>query len=258
MSAADRCFACQQLASPRPLPGPPWLGEHGLDSAPPNPAAPPPAAAACPGGAAGGAPEQGPSRTRPRCLACSEVNVYIRVPEGVRAKQLAVRISRQHLSVGIQELPPYLDVRFGCPSWLGPQCVRALVCEACCGQSAARPAIHSTAAAVQIGTPWPCRTGSSAAAHRPPPPPGWLLQRDLGGPVKTDDSFWTLEDGELHIQLAKAEEGATWASAIAGAQRAVQRAWLRLLGWGRDERKSEHRRRRRCGGGAAADDGLLL
>ena len=31
------------------------------------------------------------------------------------------------------------------------------------------------------------------------------------------ESLWTLEDGTLHIQLTKAEEGATWDSAIAGA-----------------------------------------
>ncbi len=34
--------------------------------------------------------------------------------------------------------------------------------------------------------------------------------------MKASDSLWTLEDGTLHIQLAKAEEGTTWASAIAG------------------------------------------
>ena len=33
------------------------------------------------------------------------------MPEGVGAKQLDVRITRQHLSVGIKGLPPYLDVR---------------------------------------------------------------------------------------------------------------------------------------------------
>ena len=30
------------------------------------------------------------------------------------------------------------------------------------------------------------------------------------------ESLWTLEDGELHICLAKGEQGATWASAVAG------------------------------------------
>lgn len=55
-----------------------------------------------------------PGLTPHRCPAsapCSEVNIYIRVPEGVGAKQLDVRITRQHLSVGIKGLPPYLDVR---------------------------------------------------------------------------------------------------------------------------------------------------
>ena len=51
---------------------------------------------------------------------------------------------------------------------------------------------------------------------RPCPLPS-ILQRDLGGPVKADDCFWTLDEGELQVQLTKAEEGATWASAIAGA-----------------------------------------
>lgn len=41
---------------------------------------------------------------------CSEVNIYIELPEGVRAKQLAISIKPQHLTVGIKELPPYLDV----------------------------------------------------------------------------------------------------------------------------------------------------
>lgn len=49
--------------------------------------------------------------------------------------------------------------------------------------------------------------------------PGCLsrLQKGLGGAVKVSESLWTLEDGTLHIQLTKAEEGATWDSAIAGA-----------------------------------------
>ena len=46
------------------------------------------------------------------------------------------------------------------------------------------------------------------------PPP---LQRDLGGAAKASESVWTLEDGtQLHIQLAKAEEGQTWGSALQG------------------------------------------
>ena len=64
------------------------------------------------------------------------------------------------------------------------------------------------------------------------PPHTHTLQHDLGGPVKADDSFWTLDEGELQVQLTKAEEGATWASAIAGAGKhlgcergAGQRRW---------------------------------
>lgn len=56
----------------------------------------------------------------PPTACCSEVNIYIRVPDGVGAKQLDVHIARQHLTVGIKGLPPYLDVRFwNAPSsWL--------------------------------------------------------------------------------------------------------------------------------------------
>lgn len=52
------------------------------------------------------------ARQPPACSlpACSEVSIYIQVPPGVRAKQLSVTIQPQHLRVGIQELPPYLDV----------------------------------------------------------------------------------------------------------------------------------------------------
>lgn len=44
------------------------------------------------------------------------------------------------------------------------------------------------------------------------------LDKPLGGTVKVSESLWTLEDSTLHIQLTKAEEGATWASAITGHQ----------------------------------------
>lgn len=79
----------------------------------------------------------------------SEVNIYVEVPQGVRAKQLTVSIKPQHLSVGIKDLPAYLD-------------------------------------------------------------------KELGGLVRVSESLWTLEDGVLHIQLAKAQADTTWASAIAG------------------------------------------
>lgn len=40
----------------------------------------------------------------------SEVNIYIEVPAGVKAKQLFVDISSTHISLGIRPNPPYLDV----------------------------------------------------------------------------------------------------------------------------------------------------
>ncbi|KAM3386569.1 hypothetical protein ACQJBY_009875 [Aegilops geniculata] len=42
------------------------------------------------------------------------------------------------------------------------------------------------------------------------------VEHDLMHPVKTDSSFWTIEDGELHITLQKREKGKTWASPIKG------------------------------------------
>ncbi|CAO2034687.1 unnamed protein product, partial [Urochloa humidicola] len=42
------------------------------------------------------------------------------------------------------------------------------------------------------------------------------LNHDLTHPVKTDSSFWTIEDGEMHITLQKREKGKTWSSPIQG------------------------------------------
>ncbi len=67
-------------------------------------------------GPASGAPAAAATTTR-QPAACwplavySEVNIFIEVPQGVRAKQLNVSIQSQSLNVGIKELPPYLDVR---------------------------------------------------------------------------------------------------------------------------------------------------
>ena len=41
----------------------------------------------------------------------SEVNIYIEVPPGVRAKQLFVEVKQSHIKIGIKPNPPYLDVR---------------------------------------------------------------------------------------------------------------------------------------------------
>ncbi|KAK1318092.1 hypothetical protein QJS10_CPB04g01753 [Acorus calamus] len=42
------------------------------------------------------------------------------------------------------------------------------------------------------------------------------LDHDLASPVKTDSSFWTLEDGTMHITLQKRDKGQTWPSPILG------------------------------------------
>ncbi|KAK7286825.1 hypothetical protein RJT34_22099 [Clitoria ternatea] len=42
------------------------------------------------------------------------------------------------------------------------------------------------------------------------------LNHDLTSPVKTDSSFWTLEDDIMHITLNKRDKGQTWASPILG------------------------------------------
>ena len=41
----------------------------------------------------------------------SELNLYLQLPPGVKAKQLFVDISSSHLRIGIKPNPPYLDVR---------------------------------------------------------------------------------------------------------------------------------------------------
>jgi hypothetical protein len=47
----------------------------------------------------------------------SEVNIYIDVPPGVRAKELFVEIKQSHIRIGIKPNPPYLDVSLLCPYW---------------------------------------------------------------------------------------------------------------------------------------------
>ncbi|XP_077222509.1 HSP20-like chaperones superfamily protein isoform X4 [Tasmannia lanceolata] len=42
------------------------------------------------------------------------------------------------------------------------------------------------------------------------------LNHDLACPVKTDSSFWTLEDGTMHITLQKRDKRQTWSSPISG------------------------------------------
>jgi hypothetical protein len=39
----------------------------------------------------------------------SEVNIYVEVPLGIKAKDLACTISVKHISLGLKGNPPYLD-----------------------------------------------------------------------------------------------------------------------------------------------------
>ena len=43
-----------------------------------------------------------------------------------------------------------------------------------------------------------------------------FLNEDLFGKILTDESFWLIEDDELHIQLIKMKKGETWNSALMG------------------------------------------
>jgi hypothetical protein len=45
-----------------------------------------------------------------------------------------------------------------------------------------------------------------------------FLDHDLGGLCLADESFWMMEDGELHIQLAKAKKAQVWPCALRGHQ----------------------------------------
>jgi len=42
------------------------------------------------------------------------------------------------------------------------------------------------------------------------------MNEQLGGIVKASESFWMLEDDEVHIQLSKMRKAETWASACQG------------------------------------------
>lgn len=42
------------------------------------------------------------------------------------------------------------------------------------------------------------------------------LDHDVVHAVKTEDCFWTLDDGELHIQLQKVHKGRAWGGVFVG------------------------------------------
>lgn len=43
-----------------------------------------------------------------------------------------------------------------------------------------------------------------------------MLQHGLWGRAKHSESFWTLEDGELHITLTKLDKAKPWDAALSG------------------------------------------
>lgn len=43
----------------------------------------------------------------------SEVNLYVRVPEGIKGAQLYVELTATHLRIGLRPNPPYLEVVLG-------------------------------------------------------------------------------------------------------------------------------------------------
>jgi hypothetical protein len=45
-----------------------------------------------------------------------------------------------------------------------------------------------------------------------------FLSEKLGSQVKTSESFWMIEDEELHIELCKLKKAETWPSACLGHQ----------------------------------------
>ena len=45
-----------------------------------------------------------------------------------------------------------------------------------------------------------------------------FLSEQLGGTVKPSESFWMIEDDELHIQMTKMRKAETWSCACQGHQ----------------------------------------
>jgi len=111
----------------------------------------------------------------------NDLNIYIQVPAGVKGKQIYVDLEIKHIRVGIKPNPPYLEVNI---SWL------------CCICTLASFLLH-------------CSFILDLRARSGP-------QKDLGGTIKTSESYWTLDNGELQIQLTKAQKGETWESALDG------------------------------------------
>jgi len=87
----------------------------------------------------------------------SEVNIYVQLPPGARAKQLYVDITSARLRIGITPGQPYLDVRW-------PACAAA--------HMGSKGPLHATSRPDLMCRHWP--------------------QHELVGRVKPSDSFWTV------------------------------------------------------------------
>lgn len=116
-----------------------------------------------------------------------ELHCYIVPPAGVKARQLDVAISARHLTVGIKGNPPFLSVRAASSS------ARRL--RSC--MSTARPHARPPGSRVP------------RVAHL-------SAQEDFAELVNSHESFWTLEDGVLHLTLCKGSRGVTWPCLVRG------------------------------------------
>ena len=130
----------------------------------------------------------------------SEVNIYIEVPTGVKAKQLFVDISSSHISLGIHPNPPYLDVSLSLCLWVyddvnveKPLAKNHLTNEF---KSLFVEPFHSNSTD-RVTLQTVClRTGRRTCKGLKS---NWIpfrvLQRDLSERVKAGESYWTI--GEL-------------------------------------------------------------
>jgi len=71
------------------------------------------------------------------------------------------------------------------------------------------PAAHGLHALRPLGHAWAIAHLLSAWFRN-------IVQEEFTHKVKEDESFWTFEDGVIHIQCEKTKPGETWASAIVG------------------------------------------
>ncbi|PIA59395.1 hypothetical protein AQUCO_00400342v1 [Aquilegia coerulea] len=111
-----------------------------------------------------------------------EVNIYITLPPNVPTKLFFCKIQAKHIEVGIKGNPPYLNVRC-----IDNQPLSIFYYLDCFYFVFFFPNVMFI-----------------------------VSQHDLTCPVKTDSSFWTLEDDIMHITLQKRDIGQTWASPILG------------------------------------------